>query len=125
MRMTTLRSLLAPCLLTRLHAQTCVTFAGAQIVPYNGSSVTGLAQQPNGSYTAIIGTISPPYKILNVVPNFDQWIGSCASPPVALTFPSVSMASTPVGTDRGIRQLQRSSAARCGDYSHRLAAAYG
>jgi uncharacterized protein (TIGR03437 family) len=98
MWMRSLRIALAFSFSTGLFAQGCVTFAGAQIAPYNGSAVTGLVQQPNGSYTAVIGTISPPYQILNVVPNFDQWIGSCASPPVALTFPSVSMSSTAAGT---------------------------
>src|SRR5579864_5249174 len=80
------------CLSTRLLAQSCVTFAGPKISTfYNGSSITGLVRQADGSYSAVSGTTSPPFTIQNVVPNYDQWIGGCATPPKNMSLPAVSV----------------------------------
>ena len=85
------------CFATHLFAQ-CVTFNGLQLAPvYSGGAITGLLHQPDGTYTAVVGTTNAPYTIQNVVPSFDQWIGSCNAPPKSLTLPAVSTASTPVG----------------------------
>ena len=83
---------------TRLFSQTCVTFSGPELSEFfNGSTITGLLHQADGSYTAVVGTTTSPYTIDNVVPNFDQWIGSCASPPKSLSLPSVSVSTTAPG----------------------------
>ena len=84
---------------TEIYAQNCVAFAGAKLaVAYGYSTITGLLLQPDGSYTAVTGSASSPYSIQNVVPDFDQWIGSCATPPTEMSLPAVSAATTPLGT---------------------------
>jgi hypothetical protein len=99
MRVNSARIVLILCFSARLLAQTCVTFANAEIYEsYNGSTATGFLRQPNGSYTAVTGMVSPPYMIQNVVPNFAQWIGSCASPPVGLSLPSIPVSTTAAGS---------------------------
>lgn len=86
------------CFSLRLFAQGCVSFLGVEVSSFfNGSSITGVLHQPDGSYTAVTGTSSSPYKIQNVVPNYDQWIGSCLSPPTSLSLPSASVSPTAAG----------------------------
>ena len=96
--MRAVRLVLVLCFSLRLFAQGCVTFLGVEVTSfYSGSSITGLLHQPDGSYTAVTGNSSSPYKIENVVPNYDQWIGSCNTPPTSLSLPSASVSPTAVG----------------------------
>jgi uncharacterized protein (TIGR03437 family) len=86
-----------------LLAQNCVTFAGSEIdEAVTLTDATGFLLQPDGSYSAVVGTFSAPYSLANVVPNFDQWIGSCLSPPVNITLPSVSPSTSAMGTSSGV-----------------------
>jgi hypothetical protein len=97
-RMRTLRIALAFCFTLRLFAQTCVTFAGAELTDaFTGLNFTSLLLQPDGSYTAVTVTTNAPLTAINVVPNFDQWIGSCINPPTSLTLPSISASTTAIG----------------------------
>jgi uncharacterized protein (TIGR03437 family) len=90
--MKTCTLLLTMCLSARLFGQGCVTFTGLKSSTlFDGSTITGLLRQPDGSYSAVTGTAFPPYDIENVVPNYDQWIGSCHAPPMGLSMPSVSV----------------------------------
>jgi uncharacterized protein (TIGR03437 family) len=96
--MRTLRITLAFCFTLRLFAQSCVTFAGAELADaFTGLNFTSLVLQPDGSYAAVTVTTAPPLTVVNVVPNFDQWIASCISPPTNLTLPSVSASTTAIG----------------------------
>jgi uncharacterized protein (TIGR03437 family) len=94
------RIAIAFCFTLPLFAQSCVTFAGLEIANgYTGSDIAALALQPNGSYSEFVIAFSPPYSIVNLVPNFDQWIGNCISPPTAAPTgpPSFSASPTAIG----------------------------
>src|SRR5580658_708385 len=95
--MKALRIALAFCFTLPLFAQTCFTFAGAEIDHPSSGTTTGLLRQSNGSYTAATITNRPPYMLVNIVPDFSQWIGSCISPPTDITLPSISASPAPTG----------------------------
>ncbi len=77
-----------------LRAQSCVTFAGPLFGSlFSGTSVTGLLLQSDGSYTAITATITPPFMIENLVPDFNSYLGTCVSPPTSIGLPSVTVAA--------------------------------
>jgi uncharacterized protein (TIGR03437 family) len=87
------------CFSLRLWGQSCVTFAGPEIgALFSGTSITGLLQQPDGSYTAITAPTSPPFAIQNLVPKFNAYLGSCITPPTSIGLPSVTINPPPVGS---------------------------
>src|SRR5690242_4186112 len=92
--------LLAICFSARLFAQSCVTFAGPEVsVPlYDGNALTLLLLQPDGSYSAVRLKAVSPYNIFNVVPHFEQSIGSCNTPPGTTALPEVSLVPAALGT---------------------------
>jgi len=76
-----------------------VTFAGPQIgTLFTGSSITGLLLQPDGSYTAVTAPTNQPYMIQNLVPQFNNYLGSCVTPPGSIGLPTVTATQAAVGS---------------------------
>jgi uncharacterized protein (TIGR03437 family) len=79
-----------------VNAQTCVTFAGAEITtPHTPTTRTALLLQADGSYTAATISTTPPYGLLSLTPNFQNYIEACTPPPTTTgSLPTISVDPT-------------------------------
>ncbi len=83
--------------ITSLTGQTCISFEGPLLTtPHTPTSRTALLLQPDGSYTAATISTAPPYSLLTLTPDFQNYIGGCSTPPTTTgTLPTITVDPTP------------------------------
>ncbi len=80
-----------------LGAQTCITFAGPEIAtPHTPTTRTALLLQADGTYTAATILTSPPYSLVSVTADFENYLSGCTTPPTtAGALPPITIDPTP------------------------------